>query len=551
MAASPAPWQAHYPPDVGADLPADIAVLPALWAEAVAAKPAAHFLHFMGSRFSYAEVDAQMRTLMATLTAHGVTRGSRVGLCLPNCPLAVAAYYATLRLGAVVVNMNPLYTQDELAHLLHDSTPAVVVTVNLSVMLPKLAALQQMGLVPTLLVGDFTCHLPLHLRWGMRLFRRSQLAAIPVADGIVPLPVTTVTPVAETTVNPTDLAVLQYTGGTTGIPKAAMLSHGALAANVRQIQLWLGPPPPQGDTFLAILPLFHCFAMTAAMNLAIANKAAIVLLPQFNIHHVLKALARGVTLLPAVPTLINALVTSPHSRPHHFAHLRYAILGGAPLAPELERRFTALSSSKLVEGYGLSEASPVVTCNPRHRANRHGSAGLPLPSTRVRIVGKNGKEAKPGAVGEVQVQGPQLMDGYWNNPAATKTVFKHGWLATGDLGFMDAEGYLHLTDRSKDIILVNGYNVYPRIIEDALTTHPAVAEVMVIGIPDAKKGEVPHAFVVLKHGATATAEQLLAYARAKLNPLERPTRVVLRQSLPKTLVGKLSKKDLRAEVLGQ
>ncbi|MFZ2587144.1 MAG: long-chain fatty acid--CoA ligase [Alphaproteobacteria bacterium] len=555
------PPAASYPPNLAWDAPLNLGPLTTLLDDATARYPTRTAVAFMGVTLTYTQVTTRVEALAHTLTSLGLGKGDTIALCLPNCPTAVVAYYAILRIGAVVVNTNPLYTATELGDILHDSAAKAIITTNLKVSLPKLLPHVGHGALQHLVLVDFTTELPWHLGLLFRLFKRSQLATVPHHSNIHRYnPSASSTPSTNTqshTSSIKDLAVLQYTGGTTGTPKAAMLTHGALMANVRQIQLWLGDTPPEGDRTLAILPLFHCFAMTAGMNLTFANGGTLHLLPQFNLAHVLKTLDKQrITLLPGVPTLFNAILNASKLNPAGFSHLRYGISGGAPLPPEVKDKFEALTNSRLMEGYGLTEASPVVCCNPRHKRGKNSSAGLPIPGTHVGIFNPETLQPLPlSEVGEVWVSGPQLMQGYLNNPTATQAcMMQHKgltWLRSGDLGFLDDEGYLHLTDRLKDIILVNGYNVYPRVIEDCLYTHPNVAEAMVIGLPDPQRGETPHAYVVLKTDAKATEDDLMLFCRKHLNPLERPVQVVLRQSLPKTQVGKLSKKDLKAEVLGQ
>lgn len=551
-------YYASYPPHVRWDYAPLNRALGSLLDAAVGRYPTRIAIDFLGRKLLYQQVHDEVRSLSSTLQKLGIRKGDRVALCLPNCPAAVVAFFAVVKIGGVVVNTNPLYTEAELGNILEDSGAKVVITTNLSVSFGKLVGHVGQRALQHMVVVDFARQLPWHMGLFFRIFKYNQLAKVPSQPSITwyhhvgcsqkkPLSVA---------LNPTtDLAVIQYTGGTTGTPKGAMLSHAALVNNVEQIRLWLGDTPPEGDRVLAVLPLFHCFAMTVCMNLTFANGGQIHLLPQFNLQQVLRVMHKQrITLLPGVPTLFNAIVNAPKLKAAWFASLRYGISGGAPLPPEVKESFEALTKSRLMEGYGLTEASPVVCCNPRHKPSKTGSAGLALPNTRVSIRNPDNLKAKPlpeGEAGEVWVQGPQLMKGYWNNPQATSDCMVKGWLRTGDVGFIDTEGYLHLTDRMKDIILVNGYNVYPRVIEDCLYNHPDVAEAMVIGLPDPKRGEAPHAYVVLKDGANVTADVLLSFARQHLNPMERPVAVVLRQQLPKTQVGKLSKKDLRAEVIGK
>lgn len=540
-----------YPPDLRAEKPLKPVALTKLLPNAAAKHPNRIALEFMGTSHTYAQLEEHTRRLAAGLQKLGVRPGTKVGLCLPNCPPAVAAYHAVLRVGGVVVNLNPLYTASEIDALLADSGAGIVITTNLSVMAPKLVPHVGKKL-RKLVVVDFPGWLPWHLGTLFRIFKHREITRIRYNENILRYEQLAATEGAPrpVPVKPSQLAVLQYTGGTTGTPKAAMLSHGALAANVEQIRLWLGATPPEGDAHLALLPLFHCFAMTACMNLALANASRILLLPKLDMKLLLKTIRNGKpTLLPGVPTLFAALANNPEVKPHWFASVRYGISGGAPLPPAVKKQFEKLAGCRLMEGYGLSEASPVVACNPRHGAGRPGSAGLPLPGTviQVRDIDNPQRILKTGQTGELWIKGPQLMMAYHNRKKETADTLVKGWLRTGDLGHVGEDGYVYITDRLKEMVIVHGYKVYPRHVEDVFYRHPAVAAVAVVGLPHPVKGEAPKAYIQLKDGANATGEQLMAFARQHLSPHERPFEVELRSTLPRTQVGKLSKKDLLAE----
>ncbi|MDX1739121.1 MAG: AMP-binding protein, partial [Alphaproteobacteria bacterium] len=335
-----------------------------------------------------------------------------------------------------------------------------------------------------------------------------------------------------------------------GIPKGAMLTHANVVANTQQVCIWMGETDPKGERILCAIPFFHVFAMTAAMNLGLASGAELILHPRFNLEDVLKDLeARKVTLFPAVPTIFGAINNHPKLKNYDLSSIRFCISGGAALPLAIKESFEKISGCTLVEGYGLTEASPVITCNPPDGENKADSIGLPLPWTEISIrnLQKKNKTLSVGEIGEIAVRGPQVMKGYWQNQAATDDTFVEGWLLTGDVGHQDEDGYVFLTDRLKDIIICAGYNVYPRVIEDAFYSHPEVDEVIVIGIKDDYRGEQPKAYVKLKPGATINKDQLLDYVSGRLNPVERPKELEFRDSLPKTMIGKLSKKELVAE----
>jgi long-chain acyl-CoA synthetase len=347
-----------------------------------------------------------------------------------------------------------------------------------------------------------------------------------------------------------DVAVLQYTGGTTGTPKAAMLTHGSISANVSQLHRWFVGVKAGEHRLLAVLPLFHVFAMTVNMHLAIRIAAEIILLPRFEIETLLKTIARRrPTLFPGVPTLFNALLHYPKLAGYDLSCVELCISGGASLPAAVRERFESLTGGRLFEGYGLSEASPVVTCNPIAGGSRAGSIGLPLPATEVAIRSlEDGESPVPsGEKGEICLKGPQVMAGYWQRPEETAATLRRGWLHTGDVGTMDADGYVYLVDRLKEVIVSGGYKVYPRHVEEAIHRHPAVAEVTVVGVPDDYRGEVPKAFVRLKDGESLTPEALRAFLADKISPMEMPRQVEFRDELPKTLIGKLSKKELIAD----
>ncbi|MDB5680982.1 MAG: long-chain-fatty-acid--CoA ligase, partial [Sphingomonas bacterium] len=348
----------------------------------------------------------------------------------------------------------------------------------------------------------------------------------------------------------THVAVIQYTGGTTGTPKGAMLTHQNLSANARQVE-GLDPNPGGEDRIIGVLPLFHVFANTCVMNRTVANGGMIVLLPRFDGGQVLAAIERTkATALPGVPTMYQALLDHPKLAGTNLSSLKYCISGGAPLPAEVKAKFEAATGAKVIEGYGLSESSGVVSCNPYGAEGKLGSIGQPIPATEVRLVDKEDPTRPPpeGEPGEIVVRGPQIMKGYWNRPDADGEVFADGWLRTGDVGKIDQDGFIRVVDRLKDMIAVSGFKVFPSQIEAVLYKHSAVKEALVIGVPDTYRGEQPRAYVTLNDGATETPEVLKIWLNAQLGHHERVDQVVIRLSLPKTLVGKLSRKELVEEV---
>ena len=519
----------------------------ATWGDRVA-------IDFLGRETRYAELGALVEKAAHGLQALGVMPGDRVGLCLPNTPYYIILYFATLRIGGIVVNLNPLYIERELTHLIVDSGAKIVATCDIPDILARVGKVAGETGVRTLIVCPIAGALPPLKSILYRLFKRKDIGRIPrdamhvrfgslIARRGKPRPAK---------VSPDDVAVLQYTGGTTGEPKAAMLTHANLTANSAQMRFFVGDmaKPGEQEITLGVLPLFHVFALTAVLNYSVDTGAEMVLLPRFDLQQVIAAVQRtGITQLLAVPTIYGALngLSDPD-----FAKLKTvvrSISGGAPLPYDTRHKFETRSGTPVVEGYGLSEASPIITCNPLDKPPKDNSAGPAFPGTiiEIRDLDDPTRLMPTGERGEICARGPQVMKGYWNRPDADAQVFVDGALRTGDVGYLDEDGYLFLVDRQKDLIIASGFNVYPRTIEEALYEHPAIAEAVVIGIPDDYRGQAPKAFVTLAEGQTTTPDELRDFLKDKLNKIEMPRAIEIRDELPKTLIGKLSKKELIAE----
>ena len=510
-------------------------------------------MEFLGRQWTYAELGRLVDRAARGLQDLGVGPGVQVGLCLPNTPYYPIFYYATLRAGGTVVNFNPLYVERELVQQITDSGTRIMVVLDLEAVYRRVANVADSAGLDRIIVCAMAQILPTAKGLLFRLLKRRDIAAIPndarhlrhtalLANHAPPAPVA---------IDPaTAIAVLQYTGGTTGQPKGAMLTHANLAANCRQMRAhWSGARPGEERT-LAVLPFFHVFAMTAIMNYSVAIGAEIVMLPRFELKQTLAVLAaRHITVFHAVPTIYGAINAAAAAGPLGLSAIKFSVSGGAPLPQEVRTRFIELTGCKLVEGYGLTEASPVVACNPADGVVKGGSVGVPMPGTiiDIRDPADPDRLLGQGERGEVCVRGPQVMAGYWRRPADTQAVFTAGALRTGDIGYLDQDGYLFLVDRIKDVILCGGYNVYPRILEEALYEHPAVLEATVIGVPDPYRGQAPKAFVVLRPGHTTTGDALREFLTGYVSKIELPRSVEIRDSLPKTMVGKLSKKELVAE----
>ncbi len=508
-------------------------------------------LEFLGRSWRYRDVARMVAGFAAGLQSIGVQPGDRVGLCLPNSVHYVVSYFAILRAGAVVVNFNPLAVQSEMANQARDAGVGVMITTDLAPILERTLALRDAKAAAKLVICPFASGLPVPKRIAFALFKRTMIQPIPKGE-ITWGQLVSHAPGRAATAKPDDLALLQYTGGTTGVPKGVMLTHANLTANAAQVRAWFPASRPGEERVLAVLPLFHVFAMTVAMNAAIGWGAEIVLLPRFEITQLLQALhRRRPTIIAGVPTLYKAILDKG-ATPDDLSSVRACISGGAPLPHEVQRAFEEAAGCKLVEGYGLTEASPVCFCNPVAEVGRPGTIGLPLPEVEAEIRSlQDPATTEPlGTVGELCVRGPNVMKGYWRRPDDTASAFTpDGWLRTGDVGIMDENGYVELVDRIKDLIICSGFNVYPRAIEEALYTHPDVVAATAIGEPDPYRGESVAAFVQLRPGALATPDALRQFLRDKLSPIEMPRRIELRAELPRTAVGKLSRKELRAELL--
>ena len=534
----PGKWDRSYPP----------LALPALFAASVARTPTAILTDFMGGRQTYADIARRAAAFAGGMQAMGLAKGDRIGLFLPNVPDYLVAYYGALMAGAIVVNMSPLYSVDELSHQVGDSGTRVIVTSDVPQLMATATALLDRHLIDRVVVGTLSGWLPPLKRTLYRLFKRRDIAVLPDDPRIVRLDgiAAPFTPVA---IDPGEIALIQYTGGTTGVPKGAMLSHQNLTANARQVHA-IDPHPDRGDRIVGVLPFFHVFANTCVLNRTVLAGGMIAMLPRFDARATLRTIQRvKATALPGVPTMYQALLDNPAMRSTSFASLRVCISGGAPLVPVLKTRFERATGARVVEGYGLTESSGVVACNPYDGINKTGSIGQPVPGTTVRLVdrGDPTKPAPDGEPGELVFSGPQSMQGYWGRPEADADTFVDGFLRSGDIATIDADGYILIVDRLKDMIAVGGFKVFPSQIEAVLYRNPAVKEAIVIGVPDAYHGEMPKAFVTLNAGVEADGAALKDWLNPQLGKHERVTAVEVRDTLPKTLVGKLSRKELVAE----
>ncbi len=560
------PWLAHYDPGVPATLAFPDRSLAPLLDQSVRRYGARPAIEYFGASMDFTQLGALVDRFAHALVRLGVRRGDRVSLCLPNCPQFPIAFYGALKAGAVVVPTNPVYTAPELEHQFRDAGVTVAVVIEQA--LPTLAAVRSQTPVEQVIVTGVDDYFPRALALAYKLNEarasigkphvdmRALRAAAGVADFKELLGAThdrqgfEVFALPEPAA-PDEIAVLQYTGGTTGLAKGAMLTHRSLAANAIQAWAWSQLTPGSRHKVLSIAPFFHVFGLTVCMNLSVIHGATMALLPRFHVADTLKAIEQSKPdLFPGVPAMYMALARAVERKQADLSSIQICISGSAPLPLEVQQQFESVSGARVVEGYGLTEASPVTHCNPVFGDRRIGTIGLPLPDTDAAIRDPaSGAFLPPGEQGELVVRGPQVMAGYWQRPEETADALRDGWLHTGDIAIMDADGYFRIVDRAKDMIIVGGLKVFPRQVEDVLFEHPKVLEAAVIGLPDARKGEMVVAYVVPKPGERVTPEELAAFSRERLAPYKVPRRFELRESLPKTIVGKVLRRRLKEEAL--
>ncbi|WP_033342567.1 long-chain-fatty-acid--CoA ligase [Catenuloplanes japonicus] len=554
------PWLAAYPEGVPADITVPERPLTANLEESVARFPEHVALDFLGAATTYRQLGDQVSRAAGALHALGVRAGDRVALVLPNCPQHIVAFYAVLRLGAIVVEHNPLYTKDELAHQLADHGARVAIVWQKVAGLVE-ATRNRTG-VETIISVDLTAALPTLKRLALKLpvaqARRTR------ADMTGPVPagafswekiVASAAPVPESVPYPSasDTALLQYTGGTTGTPKGAILSHRNLGANAAQNLAWVPGLRPGAETFYAVLPMFHVYGLTLCLTTAVSIGATTVLLPRFEPGMVLDAITRRPpTFFPGVPTMYDRLGAEAVKRGVDLSSARYAISGAMALPPDTVDRWEKITGGLLIEGYGMTETSPITIGNPMSKGRRAGSIGVPFPSTNVRLADREdpSRPVPKGEPGELHIQGPQVFSGYWNLPEETeKVLLPGGWIRTGDVAVMSEDGYLTIVDRIKELIITGGFNVYPSEVEEVLRTHPDVADAAVVGIPAENAGEQVVAVVVAAEGAGPDPEALRAWARERLAGYKAPRRIVIAEELPRSMIGKVLRRQVREGLL--
>ena len=543
------PWHRHYDYNVPTTIRYPRLAAHELLNLPTGAYPDKAALIFFGSEMTFLELSIVSKSFANALAELGIKKGDRVGLHLPNCPQYLIAYFAVLSLGGIVVNLNPLYTPDELKLMANTSGMTSLITFDMA--LPAIRTLCEQVLISRVIVTAVTDYIKgfpvssaksLDLEPGWRHF--SEL----IAKHPNPKRV-------KVQVNPEDPALIQFTGGTTGVPKGAVLTHANIVAGTFQCSLWgnstITLTAHEKRNVMAVLPYFHVYGNIVVMNWALFNCATQIQVPRFNIDEMMDLLAKfdQITFFPTVPTLITALINHPKAAEMNL-NKKFGLLnsGGAPMPVELIEQVKDMGIY-FSEGYGLSESTSLGISNPVLGLKKVGSIGIPFPDNDVRLVDvdKGETDVPDGEPGEIIMKGPLIMQGYWNNPAETEGQLKDGWLHTGDIAVRDEDGYLFIVDRKKDMIIAGGFNIYPRDIDEVLFQHPKVAEAVSLGVKDQYRGETVKAFVVLKAGESCTAEEIISFCKEKLAPYKVPKLVEFRESIPKSAVGKILRKVLRDE----
>ncbi|SDX57221.1 long-chain acyl-CoA synthetase [Marininema mesophilum] len=553
MAALEKAWLRNYPKETKANLEYPEQPLTAFLEKAAADFPNREAIHFMGKRIRYRELLSDVYRMAHALKEIGVQKGERVSIMLANCPQAVISYYAVLLLGGVVVQTNPMYKERELEHQLKDSKTETIICLDL--VYNQVAKVKDKTSLKRVIVTGIQDYLPFpkNVLYSLKLKKDGMNVTVPNQPGHYSfsriLKKALAAPVASQVSSMDEVALLQYTGGTTGSAKGAMLTHRNTIVNVIQSSSWVYHGKYGGEKVLGLVPFFHVYGMTVVMNYGIYMAATLILLPKFDVESVLKMITKEKpTLFPGAPTMYVALINHPQIAKYDLSSIEACISGSAPLPLVVQEKFEELTGGRLVEGYGLTETSPVTHANPIWEKRKNGSIGVPWPDTECRIIDPStGKEQPQGEAGVLQVRGPQVMKGYWNMEAETKKVIQDGWLNTGDIATMDEDGYFYILDREKDVIIAGGFNIYPREVEEVLYDHPDIQEAAIIGVPDSYRGETVKAFVVCKPGRKISEEELNQYCREKLASFKAPRIYEFREELPKSSVGKVLRRVLAEE----
>ncbi|ANU25686.1 AMP-binding protein [Planococcus versutus] len=552
------PWLAHYPPEIPHTLTYPKMPVQQFLTSAYETYPKKTAIHFMGKELSYEELYESSMKFANYLQKLGIQKGDRVSIMLPNCPQAVISFYGVLYAGGIVVMTNPLYTEREVAYQMKDSGAKAII--GLDILFPRISKVIKETQLENVIITGIKDYLSFPKNLVYPFIQKKQYGMTVKVEhrGINHL-FTEVMKISQPTVVETpfdfeeDLALLQYTGGTTGSPKGVMLTHKNLISNATMCDSWLYKCKKGEETIMGIIPLFHVYGLTTVLILSVMLGDKMVLLPKFDPETALKTIDKQKpTLFPGAPTLYIGLMNHPDIAKYDLSSIEACLSGSAPLPVEVQEKFEALTGGKLVEGYGLTETGPVTHSNLVWGERTKGSVGMPYPDTNCKIFQTGTTIPIPnGEIGEIAIQGPQVMKGYWNKPEETAATIVDGWLLTGDLGYMDDEGHFFIVDRKKDMIIAGGFNIYPREIEEVLYEHEAIQECVVAGIPDPYRGETVKAYIVLKEGYTVTEEELNAYCREQLASFKVPRVYEFRKELPKTAIGKILRRSLVDEEIAK
>lgn len=544
-------WLKQYPSEIPHHLTYENISVQQLLTRTFEKYPKKSAIYFLGKELDYKELYESALKFANYLRYLGVEKGDRVAIMLPNCPQAVIAYYGVLYAGGIVVQTNPLYTERELQYQMIDSEAKVICT--LDILYPRVMKVINETKIENVIITGIKDYLPFPKNKIYPIIQKREYGFNVKVDHNgtnhlfteimrieKPIPI-------EQSIHPDeDIALLQYTGGTTGLPKGVMLTHKNLIANATMCDAWLYKCEEGKEIVLGLLPFFHVYGMTTVLLLSVMKGSKMVLLPKFDVEQLLKTIdQQKPTLFPGAPTMYIGILNHPHLHKYDLSSINACISGSAPLPVEVQEKFEEITGGKLVEGYGLTETSPVTHANFIWGKRVKGSIGVPWPDTEAIIINaEEGKILPPGEIGEIAVRGPQVMKGYWNRPEETAVSFYNEWFLTGDLGYMDEEGYFYIVDRKKDMIIAGGYNIYPREVEEVLYEHEAIQECVVVGVPDPYRGETVKAYIVLKQGKKTTEEELNKFCREKLAAYKVPRIYEFRDSLPKTAVGKILRRTL-------
>lgn len=547
------PWLRHYPQEIDPTYDYPRHNVAQLLIDAAREYPKRPALEFMGKRLSYERLLEECCRFANALVRLGIGSKERVAIMLPNCPQTVIAYYGTLMAGCIAVLTNPLYKERELAIQLSDSGAAAIVT--LDVLYPRVRAVKARTQLRHAIVTSIKDYLPFpkNALFSLKMKKNVQAAGVQYDDHVhafAPL-LKSVPPkfICAEVDGENDLALLQYTGGTTSTPKGVMLTHRNLVANTMQSAAWFYKVKRGEEIFLGALPFFHVFGMTILMNLCTLCRGMNVLVPKFEASEMLQIIHKlRPTVFPGAPTMYISLINHPDTNRYDLSSIHTCISGASSLPLEVQEKFEALTGCVLIEGYGLTEASPITHANLLWGKRKNGSIGIPFPDTEAKIVDSyTGEELPQGEVGELIVRGPQVMKGYWNRPEETVTALRDGWLYTGDLGRQDEDGFFSIIDRKKDLIIAGGFNIYPREVEEVLYEHPSVKEAVVVGVPDSYRGETVKAYIVTRTGAQVTEDELNVWCRERMASFKVPRQYEFRSELPKTIAGKVLRRMLLEE----